>query len=148
VGISADFYFSSVACHEAGHAVTWWDHDIEVETLDVWRPGLLSDSRGLVMPGDIEENMRGWTVGIAAGALAQVKYLQEYGLSEQEAQRITEEGSWGDDQSLNQQCGFFGFSHSYIKSLAEASLNRRWSLVRAVGNRLEHSHHLPGSVAR
>lgn len=129
--------------------MTWWDQDIEVETIDVWKASLFTlETRGLVMPGDIEENMQGWAVGIAAGALAQVRYLQEYGLSEQEAERITALGSWGDDQSLNQHCGFFGFSQSYIKSLAEASLDRRWSLVRSVGNVLEHSHHLSGSVAR
>jgi hypothetical protein len=149
VEISEDFYFDSIRCHEAAHAVVWWDSDIDVETIDVWKSGLFTfETRGLVIPGDIEDNMRGWCVGIAAGSLAQVRFFIEHGLTEAQAERITDLGSWGDDQSLAQACGRLGFSQSYIRSLASASLERRWGVVGAVAEALDHNHHLPGSVAR
>ena len=149
MGISEDFYFASVRCHEAAHAVVWWDSDIDVETIDVWQAGLFTfETRGLVMPGDIEDNMRGWCVGIAAGALAQVRFFVEHGLSERDAERITELGSGGDDQSLAQACGRLSFSQSHIRSLASASLERRWAVVGGVAEALDRNHHLPGTAAR
>jgi hypothetical protein len=151
VRISEDFYFASICCHEAGHAVAWWERDIEVETIEVWKASLFTfDTRGLVTPGDCEGKLRDWAIGIAAGALAQIRFFVEHGLPEAQAESITAEGSGGDDQMLQDVCGFFfgEFSRSDVDAAAQLSLNHRWPLVCAVGEQLGRSNHLPGSVAR